>query len=93
MKTILLITILLITTSALVHGTPSGGGIKDSALNQPEVKAKPDDVLIINIDRLRSKTEDVSLLKPVFMIIGVIETATSKLHGRKIKICCNKSLN
>jgi hypothetical protein len=93
MKTILLIAALLITTSAFVRATSYGEKIKDTASNQSEVKKKPDNVLIINLDQLRSKTENVSLLKPLFIIAEAIETATSKLHGRKIKICCNKSLN
>ena len=98
MKTILLLTILLITRAAFVQGTPYGAG----TINFPaprhvvekkhaENKSQPDNVLVINIDRLREKTKDVSLLKPVFMIVSVVESLAEKIHGRKLKITCNKS--
>ena len=104
MKTFLLLTIILITTSMFVQGTPCLERIKISFTPKipvensiqkdsigDEKKSQPDNVLVINIDQLRAHTKDISLLKPVFMIVSALENVTEKLHGRKLKITCNKS--
>lgn len=94
MKTILLLSAMLIATSAFVQGAPSGAGPKIySPKDDGEKKSPPNNVLIINFDHLRNETKDVSILKPVFMIITAITNASAKLHGRNFKICCNKSSN
>jgi hypothetical protein len=97
MKTLLLLTIMLITTAALVQGTPSVAGTKNfpAPLNPVEKKydenkSQPNSVLVININDLREKTKDVSLLRPVFMIVSAVESIAEKIHGRKLKITCNK---
>lgn len=85
MKTILLLSGMLIATSAFA-------GPKTSSPRNDEVKkSHPDRVLIINFDQLRDHTKDVSILKPVFAIITAVTNATAKLHGRNVKVCCNKS--
>ena len=92
MKTFLLLASLLITAPAFVRGTPSLEGTKTiSSEKRDENKSRPNSVVVINIDHLREKTKDVSLLMPVFMIVSVVEIVTEKLHGRKLKITCNKS--
>jgi len=85
MKNILLLSTMLITTSAFA-------GPKISASKSDEAKKlQPNHVLIINFDQLRDETKDVSILKPVFMIINAITNASSKIHGRNLKSGCNKS--
>jgi len=85
MKTILLM-------SAMLIATFSFAGPKTTSPKNDEVKkSHPDRVLIINFDQLRDHTKDVSILKPVFAIITAVTNATVKLHGRNVKVCCNKS--
>ncbi|HYV93467.1 MAG TPA: hypothetical protein VE978_16965 [Chitinophagales bacterium] len=92
MKTIFLLAIMLITTSALVQATSPGAGIKSIFSKKgDENKSRPNNVVVIDIDQLRAHTKDVSILKPVFFIVSAIERVTEKLHERKLKITCNKS--
>ena len=84
MKTIFLLSSLLIATSAFA-------GPKISSSKNEATKLHPNHVLIINFDQLRDETKDVSILKPVFLIITAVTNASAKLHGRNLKNCCNKS--
>jgi hypothetical protein len=92
MKKIILPAIMLITALAVAQATPPGTETKNySSETNNEKKFQPNNAVVINIDQLHEKTKDVSLLKPVFMIVSTVESITEKLHGRKLKITCNKS--
>ena len=80
MKIILLLFTLLISASAIA-------ATRTPVLKSRETKkTQPDHVLIISFDKLRSKTQAVSILRPVFTILYAVENVTQKLHGKTLKL-------
>lgn len=92
MKTISLLIVMFIATSTFAQAASSEVIPKSiSPKKSDENNLQPNNTLVINIDQLRKRTKDVSLLRPVFIIVSAVESFTEKIHAKKLKITCNKS--
>jgi hypothetical protein len=81
MKTILVILLMATTTSVFAGQTES--------VKMKVKKITPDNT-VVRFNDLRNKMADVSMLKPVFMVLNTIE-AMSVRHRKSLMPACNKN--
>ena len=80
MKTLFLLASMLASTATFA------GVQHDQVKNFTLKNSHPDSVVIIDLDHLQQRMKDVSLLKPVFIIVEAVSNTTQKLHGKDLRI-------